>query len=392
MSPDATVDFLIVGAGFSGLVTAERLSSAGFRCVVVDRRPHLGGNAYDRTDAAGVLVHDYGPHYFRTNSTRIANYLGRFTAWRDAEYKIKSFTEGRHWSFPINLHTFEEIIGRHATTAEFEAWIESHRVPCEEPRNSEELILSKVGSELYRRFYEGYTLKQWRIHPRDLDPTVCGRVPIRTNRDDRYLSEAFQAMPRDGYTAMFGRMLDASPRVELHLGMDFHEARQRWRHRHLIFTGPVDEFFDRRFGPLPYRSLHFKHESFSGEELRQREPISGKPGFWQPAVQVNYPDAAVPFTRIVEIKHVTGQKTDATTIVREYPCDWTPEEEPFYPVPTDGAKTAYQRYAKLAAAEENVSFIGRLATYRYYNMDQVTGMALAESNRLIARYSPAPHA
>jgi UDP-galactopyranose mutase len=391
-SPDASVDFLIVGAGFSGLVAAERLSNAGFRCVVVDKRSHLGGNAYDRVDGAGVLVHDYGPHYFRTNSPRIVEYLGKFTQWQDADYKIKSYTEGRYWSFPINLHTFEEIVGHPATTEEFEAWIEEHRVPVNEPQNSEELILSKVGRELYRRFYEGYTLKQWQRHPRDLDTSVCGRVPIRTNRDDRYLNEEFQALPKDGFTAMFGRMLDASPGVELHLGVDFLEACQRWRHRHLIFTGPVDEYFQRRFGALPYRSLRFEHESFTADHLKPREPISGKPGFWQPAVQVNYPDADVPFTRIVEIKHVTGQQIDASTIIREYPRNWTPAEEPFYPVPADDAKTAYRRYAELAAAEENVSFIGRLATYRYYNMDQVTGMALAEADRLIARYSPATHA
>ena len=385
-SPDASVDFLIVGAGFSGLVAAERLSNAGFHCVVVDKRSHFGGNAHDRVDAAGVLVHEYGPHYFRTNSPRIVEYLSKFTEWQDADYKIKSYTEGRYWTFPINLHTFEEIVGHPATTEEFEAWIEEHRVPVDEPKNSEELILSKVGRELYRRFYEGYTLKQWQRHPRDLDASVCGRVPIRTNRDDRYLNEEFQALPKEGFTAMFGRMLDASPRVELHLGVDFLEACQRWRHRHLIFTGPVDEYFKRRYGALPYRSLRFEHESFTADQLKAREPIAGKPGFWQPAVQVNYPDANVPYTRIVEIKHVTGQQVDASTIVREYPRDWTPAEEPFYPVPAEDAKTAYRRYAELAAAEENVSFIGRLATYRYFNMDQVTGMAIAEGDRLISRY------
>lgn len=387
MSPDSSVDFLIVGAGFSGLVAAERLSNAGFRCVVVDQRDHLGGNAYDRIDAAGVLVHDYGPHYFRTNSPRIVDYLSKFTAWLDADYKIKSFTDGRYWSFPVNLNTFEELVGHPATNADFEAWLAEHRIPAESPRNSEELMLSIVGPELYRKFYEGYTLKQWRRHPRELDPSVCGRVPVRTNRDDRYLAEEFQALPKDGFTAMFGRMLDASPGVELHLGVDFEEARRRWRHRHLIFTGPVDQYFGRRFGALPYRSLRFEHESFTRDELAARAPISGKPGFWQPAVQVNYPDAGVPHTRILEFKHITGRTPEGSTIIREFPKDWTPDDEPFYPVPADDAKAAYRRYAELAAAEESTSFIGRLATYRYYNMDQVTGMALAEAERLISRYS-----
>lgn len=376
-----------MGAGFSGLVAAERLSNAGFRCVVVDQRDHLGGNAYDRIDAAGVLVHDYGPHYFRTNSPRIVDYLSKFTGWLDADYKIKSFTDGRYWSFPVNLNTFEELVGHPATTADFEAWLAKHRVPAESPRNSEELMLSIVGPELYRKFYEGYTLKQWRRHPRELDPSVCGRVPVRTNRDDRYLAEEFQALPKDGFTAMFGRMLDASPGVELHLGVDFEEARRRWRHRHLIFTGPVDQYFGRRFGALPYRSLRFEHESFTRDELAARATVSGKPGFWQPAVQVNYPAADVPHTRILEFKHITGRTPEGSTIIREFPKDWTPDDEPFYPVPADDAKAAYRRYAELAAAEENTSFIGRLATYRYYNMDQVTGMALAEAERLISRYS-----
>ncbi len=387
MSPDSSVDFLIVGAGFSGLVAAERLSNAGFRCVVVDQRDHLGGNAHDRINAAGVLVHDYGPHYFRTNSPRIVEYLSKFTGWLDADYKIKSFTGDRYWSFPVNLNTFEELVGHPATTADFEAWLAKHRVPAESPRNSEELMLSIVGPELYRKFYEGYTLKQWRRHPRELDPSVCGRVPVRTNRDDRYLAEEFQALPKEGFTAMFERMLDASPGVELHLGVDFEEARRRWRHRHLIFTGPVDQYFGRRFGALPYRSLRFEHESFTRDQLAARAPISGKPGFWQPAVQVNYPAADVPHTRILEFKHITGRHPEGSTIIREFPKDWTPDDEPFYPVPADDAKAAYRRYAELAAAEENTSFIGRLATYRYYNMDQVTGMALAEAERLIARYS-----
>ena len=278
------------------------------------------------------------------------------------------------------------MLGRPSTTEEFESWLEEKRIPIENPKNSEEVILSQVGRELYERFFEGYTIKQWKRHPRDLDPSLCARIPIRTNRDDRYLREEFQALPKDGYTAMFERMIEASPGLELHLEVEADEARARWKHRHLIFTGPIDEFYGRRFGALPYRSLRFENESFSGEELKARETVSGKEGFWQPAMQVNYPDADVPFTRIVEIKHATGQQVEATTIVREYPKDWTPEDEPYYPVPADDAAALYRRYAELAEKEENVSFIGRLATYRYYNMDQVTGMALAEAAKLISRY------
>lgn len=389
MQTDRSTDFLIVGAGFSGLVVAERLANAGWKCVVVDRRAHLGGNAYDSKDASGVLIHRYGPHYFRTNAPRIAEYLGRFTEWHEVEYTIKSFQGGRYWSFPINLNTFEELLGRPSTSDEFQSWLEQQRVPIESPRNSEEVVLSQVGPELYERFFKGYTLKQWKRHPRELDASVCGRIPIRTNRDDRYLTEQFQALPKHGYTAMFERMLEASPGVELHLGVDFEEAKRRWSHKHLIFTGPIDEYYDRRFGPLPYRSLRFENESFTPEQLRERESISGKRGFWQPAMQVNYPDAEVPYTRIVEIKHATGQQIDATTIVREYPKDWTQDDEPFYPVPAPDARARYEQYAALALTESHVSIIGRLGTYRYYNMDQVTGMALKEAERLIGRYGSA---
>lgn len=365
---------------------AERLAAAGWKCVVADRRSHLGGNAYDTTDAAGVLIHPYGPHYFRTNSRRIVDYLSRFTAWHEVAYTIKSHTRGRYWSFPINLNTFEEFIGRPATTGEFTAWLADRKAPVSAPRNSEEVILSQVGRELYELFFEGYTLKQWKRHPRELDVSVCGRIPIRTNRDDRYLSETFQALPKKGYTALFETMLAASPGIELHLGIDSDEARARWKHRHLIHTGAIDEFYGYRFGPLPYRSLRFEAESFDAGQLVAREPVSGKPGFWQPAMQVNYPDPEVPFTRIVEIKHATGQKIGATTIVREYPRDWSPGSEPFYPIPAPEAREAYRRYADLAAADNHTSFVGRLATYRYYNMDQVTAMALTEAAKLISRY------
>ena len=381
-----SIDFLIIGAGFSGLVVAERLSSAGWKCVVVDRRAHLGGNAYDQVDKAGVLIHRYGPHYFRSNSKRIVDYLSAFTEWHEVSYTIKSHTRGRFWSFPINLNTFEELIGKPATSEEFVEWLAKNRIPIAEPKNSEEVVLSQVGRELYELFFEGYTTKQWNRHPRELDASVCGRIPVRTNRDNRYLEESFQALPTRGYTAMFENMLANSPRVDVHFGIDLAEARSRWNAKHLIFTGAVDEFYQYRFGPLPYRSLRFETESFTAEQLHGREAIAGKPGFWQPTVQVNYPEATVPFTRIVEMKHATGQQIAASTIVREFPKQWAPGDEPFYPVPAPEARIAYERYAALADAEPFTSFIGRLATYRYYNMDQVTGMALAEAERLLARY------
>lgn len=359
-----TWDYLIVGAGFAGAVLAERLASQlDASCLVIDRRSHIGGNAYDRCDADGVLIHPYGPHYFRTNSDRIVSYLSQFTEWRPVEYKVLSWTHGQYWQFPINLNTFEQLIGRPSSTEEMQDTLAKWRVPIDNPRNSEELILSQVGERLYNMFFRNYTRKQWRRDPKDLDPSVCGRIPIRTNRDDRFLSEKFQALPAKGFTAMFERML-AHPRIEVRLNTNYREARTQVRYKHLIFTGPIDEYYDHCFGPLPYRSLRFEPETLQQE-------------FFQPAMQVNYPNDH-DFTRIVEIKHATGQQHPFTTIIREYPADYYPGVEPYYPIPAPDARALYEQYAALAEQEKNVSFVGRLATYRYYNMDQVVGMALAE--------------
>lgn len=378
-------DYLIVGAGFSGLVLAERLTTQlGKSCWVVERRDHIGGNSQDEYDSAGVLIHKYGPHYFRTNSPKVREYLSQFTEWHPVEYRIKSFAGGRFWSFPINLNTFEEWIGRRATTEEMEAWLAAKRVPIAEPKNSEEVIISQVGWELYEMFFKGYTLKQWKRHPRELDASVCGRIPIRTNRDDRYLTEEFQALPRDGYHRMFERMVAAcGGKLKLSLRTEFREVVPATEFGHLIFTGPIDEYYGYCEGRLPYRSLRFEPETFSGEALRARVTISGKPGFWQPVLQVNYPKEEA-FTRIVEMKHATGQDCEATTIVREYPEDFGPGKEPYYPIPAPDARAIYEAYRARAEREKAVSFVGRLATYRYYNMDQVVGMALAEFDRLAA--------
>jgi UDP-galactopyranose mutase len=364
-------DFLIVGAGFAGTVLAERLASQLDKtCLIVERRSHIGGNAYDHYDKAGVLVHDYGPHYFRTNSQRIVEYLGQFTEWREVEYKILSWTHGRYWQFPINLNTFEQLIGRGSTSEEMAAQLTEWRVKIDNPKNSEDVIVSQVGWKLYEMFFKNYTRKQWHRDAKDLDSSVCGRIPIRTNRDDRYLSENFQALPRDGYTAMFEKML-SQPKIEVRLGTDYREARGKVRYDHLIYTGPIDEYFDHCFGHLPYRSIRFEPETLSQE-------------FFQPAMQVNYPNDH-DFTRIVEIKHATGQKLPSTTIVREYPQDFGPGREPYYPIPAPDAKALYEKYAERAVVEKKVSFVGRLATYRYYNMDQVVGMALAEFEQLKKR-------
>jgi UDP-galactopyranose mutase len=370
-------DYLIAGAGLAGLVLAERLATQhSARCLIVDLRDHIGGNCYDEYDAHGVLIHKYGPHYFRTNSSRIRDYLGQFTEWHPVDYRVLSYAEGRYWSFPINLKTYEQMVGRSATETEFAEYLTANRVPIENPKNSEEVIVSQVGWELYRRFFEGYTLKQWKRHPRDLDASVCGRIPVRTNADDRYFNDQFQALPKKGYTEMFKRMLQAcGERAELRLGTDYRAVVNSIKWGHMIYTGPIDEFYGFKFGPLPYRSLRFEPEHFTGEQLASQGSASGQPGFWQPALQVNYPNERE-YTRIVEVKHATGQECDGTTIVREYPADFGPGMERYYPIPAPDTNVIYRKYAQLAEAEKNVSFVGRLATYKYYNMDQVVGMAL----------------
>ncbi|MES2569166.1 MAG: UDP-galactopyranose mutase [Verrucomicrobiota bacterium] len=357
-----TWDYLIVGAGFAGAVLAERLASQmGAHCLVVDRRNHIGGNAHDHYDKAGVLIHTYGPHYFRTNSQRIVTYLSQFTEWHKVDYTILSSTHGRLWPFPINLNTFEKLLGRASSTEEMEATLAEWRVQIDAPQNSEEMVLSQVGRQFYEMFFKNYTRKQWGRDARQLDASVCGRIPLRK----------FQALPKDGYTAMFKRMLE-HPGIEVRLGCDYREVRRTENCRHLIYTGPIDEYFDYCHGRLPYRSLRFEAETLDQE-------------YFQPVVQVNYPNDHV-FTRIVEIKHATGQKIPVTTIVREYPEEFAPGKEPYYPVPAPDARTLYERYALLAQKEPWVSFVGRLATYRYYNMDQVIGAALAEFETLQQRY------
>ncbi len=368
------VDFLIVGAGFAGAVLAERIASQlGKSCLIVERRNHIAGNAYDHYDKAGVLIHDYGPHYFRTNSQRVVDYLSQFTEWHPVDYKVLSWTDGRYWNFPINLNTFEQFIGRPSTTEEMEAQLAEWRVKIDNPANSEEVIVSQVGWKLYEMFFKNYTRKQWHRDPKELDPSVCGRIPIRTNRDDRYLSEKFQALPKAGYTAMFEKML-SNPNIEVSLNTDYRDARSRYQFDRLIYTGPIDEYYDHCYGHLPYRSLRFEPETLPQE-------------FYQPVMQVNYPNEH-DFTRVLEIKHATGQKIPVTTIIREYPQEFLAGREPYYPVPAPDTKALYQRYAARAEEENNVSFVGRLATYRYYNMDQVVGMALAEFEKLAKRHPP----
>ncbi len=358
-------DWLIVGAGFAGSVLAERLASQrDERVLLIDRRPHIGGNAYDRYDDAGVLMHQYGPHIFHTNSEAVFEYLSQFTRWRPYEHRVLAEVDGMLVPIPINLDTVNRLYGLNLDSDQLAQWFASRAEHRDEIKTSEDVVVSTVGRELYEKFFRGYTKKQWGVEPSELDKSVTARVPTRLNRDDRYFSDQFQFMPLHGYTRMFERMLD-HPNISVMLQTDFEELRNEVFYRRLILTGPIDEYFNFRFGKLPYRSLRFEHVTL--DEARH-----------QPVAVVNYPQTQA-YTRVTEYKHLTGQEHPKTSLTYEFPTD---EGDPYYPVPRAENAEIYKRYEKLAIAQQNVWFVGRLATYRYYNMDQVVGQALATFRRI----------
>jgi UDP-galactopyranose mutase len=364
-------DYLIVGAGFAGSVLAERLATQlGMRVLLIDRRQHIGGNAYDEKDAAGVLMHRYGPHIFHTNSDEVAGYLSQFTRWRPYEHRVLACVKGGLLvPMPINRNTLNCLYGLELKDEqEAAAFLASRAEPVEKIRTSEDVVVSAVGRELYDTFFKGYSRKQWGMDPSQLDKSVTARVPTRTNADDRYFTDKFQNMPADGYTRMFENMLDQQG-IELELGAEFEDVRDEAVYDRLIFTGPIDEYFDYRYGKLPYRSLRFRHETLD------------QPWF-QPVGTVNYPAESTPYTRISEYKHMTGQAIGRTTITYEYP---SAEGDAYYPVPRPENQALYKKYEALALDTPGVQFVGRLATYRYYNMDQVVGQALATFRRIAER-------
>lgn len=360
-------DYLIVGAGFAGSVMAERLASGlNKRVLLIDRRAHIGGNAYDYHDDAGILIHRYGPHIFHTNSQRIVDYLSQFTEWHPYQHRVLARVDGQELPIPINRTTLNRLYGLDLRTEqEADAFLASRAEPVAHIKTSEDVVVSQVGRELYEKFFRGYTRKQWGLDPSELDRMVTARVPTRTNTDDRYFNDTFQQMPKLGYTRMFERML-AHRNITLMLNADYREIRHEIEHDHLIYCGPIDEFFDYRFGPLPYRSLKFEHVSLDQE-------------YYQSVGVVNYPDEAVPYTRISEYKHLTGQSHPKTSITYEYPTD---DGDPYYPIPRPDNAERYKQYQHLADNTPGVTFLGRLGTYKYYNMDQVVGQALALYKRI----------
>ena len=362
----ANVDVLVVGAGFAGCVMAERCASAGRSVLVIDRRGHIGGNAYDECDSQGLLIHRYGPHIFHTNSAPVVDYLSRFTTWRGYEHRVLSSVDGKLYPIPINRTTLNLLYGLTLDEAGAAAYLESVREHRDPITSSEDMVLNRVGRDLCDRFFRNYTRKQWGLDLSQLNSTVAGRIPVRTNDDDRYFTDNFQKMPALGYTAMFSAMLD-HPNIRVELGVSHADVAAKVTAKLIVYTGPIDEYFGRCHGALPYRSLRFEHEYLP------------EVGQYQPVGTVNYPNDH-DYTRITEFKHLTGQTHSGTSIVREYPQS---AGDPYYPVPTPESQRSHTLYQQMAQKETNVVFLGRLAEYKYYNMDQVTAASLEAAAKVL---------
>ena len=358
-------DYLVVGAGFAGAVLAERLANeAGKRVLIIDKRDHIAGNAYDFHDEAGLLVHRYGPHIFHTNSVEVFDYLSQFTQWRSYEHRVLASVDQTLVPIPINLTTINTLFDLQLDQQGMKDFLAKRVVLANNIRTSEDIVKSRVGTELYQKFFQNYTRKQWGLDPSELDASVAGRIPVRLDCDDRYFTDNYQCMPKNGFTHMFHRMLD-SKLISVQVGTSYKEVVSMYPGIQTIFTGPVDEFFNYKFGPLPYRSLHFRHETVNVERF-------------QPAAVINYPNDHA-YTRVTEFKYLTGQSHPKTSIVYEYP---TATGDPYYPIPRAENAAVYAKYKSLADRMSDVYFVGRLATYRYYNMDQVVAQALTTFRKI----------
>lgn len=367
-------DFLIVGAGFAGAVLAERLASqAGKRILIIDKRPHIGGNTFDYYNSDGILVHKYGPHIFHTNSREIFDYLGRFTAWRPYEHRVLASVDGMLVPIPINLDTINKLYGLSLSSVQMKEFLNTKAIKKDRIVTSEDAVVSKVGKELYEKFFKLYTRKQWGLDPSELDAAVAARIPTRNNRDNRYFTDTYQAMPLGGYTKMFENML-SHPNICVITNTDYKDIVEVIPFKEMIYTGPIDYFFDYCYGKLPYRSIEFKFETIEAE-------------IFQPTGTVNFPNEH-PYTRVTEFKYLTGQKHPKTSVVYEYPMA---EGDPYYPVPRPENAELYKKYQLLAMASKNVHFVGRLATYKYYNMDQVIAQSLTLFRKIISTHENGQH-
>ena len=357
-------EIVIIGAGISGAVLAERYANAGKKVLIVEKRNHIAGNCYDFIDENGILVSKYGAHLFHTNDTAVWEYVNRFSAWYPWEHKVLASVEGKLVPIPVNITTVNTIFGTSITTEEeMKQWLEDNRNPVADPADGREAALNKVGPELYEKMFRHYTKKQWDKYPEELDASVLDRIPVRTNYDDRYFSDTYQALPQGGYTQLFESILN-HPNIEVVLNTDFFDIRDEIDdYEKLFYTGPIDRFFDFKYSledKLEYRSINFVSQTIDAE-------------FFQSNSVINYPGREVEFTRIIEYKHFGDQQSKKTTIVREYTMD---EGEPYYPVPNAKNREIYEMYKNEASTIPDVYFVGRLANYKYFNMDQAFKNAL----------------
>lgn len=358
------IDILIIGAGISGSVLAERYASIGKKVLIIEKRNHIAGNCYDYRDENGILVSKYGAHLFHTNDDEVWKYVNQFSDWYPWEHKVVARVGDKTVPIPVNITTVNTLFNTHITNEEeMKTWLEEHRSPIAKPSNGEEAVLSRVGPILYEKMFRHYTKKQWDKYPSELDASVLDRIPVRTNYDDRYFSDTYQALPKGGYTQLFEKILN-HPNIKVLLETDYFDVKDEYsNYEKLFYTGPVDRFFEFKHSlleKLEYRSINFVSETIDAE-------------FFQENSVVNYPGTEVDFTRIVEYKHFGNQKSDKTTIVKEFTVD---EGEPYYPVPNPRNQEIYARYKAEADKLTDVYFVGRLANYKYFNMDQAFKNAL----------------
>ena len=372
-------DYLIVGAGLTGAVVARQLADAGRRCLVIDRRPHIAGNCYTEC-VRGINVHKYGAHIFHTSDRRVWDYANRFAEFNNYVNSPVALYHDDLYNLPFNMNTFSKMWGI-TTPAQARAIIEQQRAEAAiegEPANLEEQALSLVGRDIFTKLVKEYTEKQWGRSCADLPASIIKRLPVRFTYDNNYFNDRYQGIPVGGYTKMVGRMLEG---VEVRCGVEFRDM-DRARFGHVVYTGPVDEYFGFALGNLEWRTVRFEEELLEGVEN------------WQGNAVVNYTSHEVPFTRIIEHKHfefgrdVEGNPLPDTVISREYSSAWQPGDEPYYPVNDERNNALYAQYAELAAAEEGVTFAGRLGTYRYYDMAPCIKAALELAEALLGEQRP----